>query len=140
MSRRWRRVREAQAQANYVARGPPTPRSVRDKRTKRVFQSRAAAPIPRADESPEAVLRRGRGNALADLIRYVIDNDGDAAEPNSRVTPEALAKREWDFALAALSPGPSPAMQTNASTTKEERGMLAHSVTGMQTFPRHFDA
>lgn len=42
---------------------------------------------------PEVVLRRGRRNPLADLTRYIIDNGGDAAEPNSRATPEALAKR-----------------------------------------------
>ena len=43
--------------------------------------SYAADRATRAAESPEAVLRRGRRHALADLIRYVIDNGGDAAEP-----------------------------------------------------------
>jgi len=59
---------------------------------------------------PEAVLRRGRRNALADLIRYVIDNGGDAAEPNSRATPEALATRialvdEFERLSAAFAVG-----------------------------------
>ena len=70
----------------------------------------AARRATRADESPEAILRRSRGNALADLIRYVIDNGGDEAEPNSRATPEALATRialvdEFERLSAAFAVG-----------------------------------
>ena len=44
------------------------------------------------------------------MIRYVIDNGGDEADPNSRATPEALAERvalvdEFERAEAAFAPG-----------------------------------
>ena len=71
--------------------------------------SYAADRATRAAESPEVVLRRGRRHALADLIRYVIANGGDAAEPNS-TTPEALATRvalvdEFERLSAAFAVG-----------------------------------
>ena len=71
--------------------------------------SYAADCATRAAESPEVVLRRGRRHALADLIRYVIANGGDAAEPNS-TTPEALATRvalvdEFERLSAAFAVG-----------------------------------
>ena len=72
--------------------------------------SYAADCATRPAESPEVVLRRGRRQALADLIRYVVDNGGDDAEPNSRATPEALATRialvdEFERLSAAFAVG-----------------------------------
>ena len=56
-----------------------------------------------------STVRRGRRHALADLIRYVIANGGDDAEPNS-TTPEALATRialvdEFERLSAAFAVG-----------------------------------
>ena len=42
---------------------------------------------------PRAVLAQSERHTLVNLLTYVIDNGGDAALPNSRCTPEALAKR-----------------------------------------------
>ena len=65
-------------------------------RTRQMARARTrGGPAPRARR--EALAPRAcsatAAKALADLIRYVIDNGGDAAEPNSRATPEALATR-----------------------------------------------
>ena len=38
---------------------------------------------------PESIFRHHGPKSLANLIRYVIDNGGDEADPNSRATPEA---------------------------------------------------
>ena len=51
-----------------------------------------------------------RSEAAANLIKFVIDNGGDEADPNSRATPEALAERvalvdEFERAEAAFAPG-----------------------------------
>ena len=59
---------------------------------------------------PESLFRHHGPKALANLLRYVIDNGGDAAEPNSRVTPEALATRvalvdEFERLAAAFAVG-----------------------------------
>jgi len=59
---------------------------------------------------PESIFRHHGPKPLANLIRYVIDNGGDEADPNSRATPEALAERvalvdEFERAEAAFAPG-----------------------------------
>ena len=59
---------------------------------------------------PESLFRHHGPKALANLLRYVIDNGGDEETPNSRATPEALAKRvalvdEFERAEAAFAPG-----------------------------------
>ena len=56
-------------------------------------------------------VKNGHARVLVKLvIRYVIDNGGDEADPNSRATPEALAERvalvdEFERAEAAFAPG-----------------------------------
>ena len=70
------------------------------------------ATLPRGARKilPRAILAHMKRHALVDLITYVIDNGGDAASPNSRGTPEALAKRvalvdEYEKAAALFKKG-----------------------------------
>ena len=59
---------------------------------------------------PESLFRHHGPKALANLLRYVIDNGGDEEMPNSRATPEALATRvalvdEFERLSAAFAVG-----------------------------------
>ena len=84
-------------------------------------------------------LRYGK-TELANLVRYVIRNGGDAASPNSRVTPEALALREqlvheFETAAARFEVGDAVVLQNVSATYNGLVGTIAGPINSKLSFP-----
>ena len=87
-------------------------------------------------------LRYGK-TELANLVRYVIRNGGDAASPNSRVTPEALALRErlvdeFETAAARFAVGDAVTLQNVSLTYNGLVGTIAGPINSKLSFPVKF--
>ena len=75
-----------------------------------------------------------------EFVRYVIRNGGDAASPNSRVTPEALALRErlvdeFEAAAARFAVGDAVVLQNVSATYNGLVGTIAGPINSKLSFP-----
>ena len=88
---------------------------------------------------PEKNLRLFDKIELANLVQYVVRNGGDAASPNSRASPEALALRERlvdEFEAAArFAVGDAVVLQNVSAKVNGLVGTIAGPINSKLSFP-----
>ena len=89
---------------------------------------------------PEKNLRLFDKIELANLVQYVVRNGGDAASPNSRASPEALALRErlvdeFEAAAARFAVGHAVVLQNVSATHNGLVGTIAGPINSKLSFP-----
>ena len=89
---------------------------------------------------PEKNLRLFDKIELANLVQYVVRNGGDAASPNSRASPEALALRErlvdeFEAAAARFAVGDAVVLQNVSLTYNGLVGTIAGPINSKLSFP-----
>jgi len=93
---------------------------------------------------PEKNLRLFDKIELANLVQYVVRNGGDAASPNSRASPEALALRErlvdeFETAAALFEVGDAVVLQNVSATHNGLVGTIAGPINSKLSFPVRFE-
>jgi hypothetical protein len=89
---------------------------------------------------PEKLLRLFDKIELANLVQYVVRNGGDAASPNSRASPEALALRErlvdeFEAAAARFEVGDAVVLQNVSAKVNGLVGTIAGPINSKLSFP-----